>query len=480
MNAFTAIVNVYILMTLLATVILLYGFKHKLDQSARYFLSAELLMTLTAGFISYASLNPQIVNPIGNGLINLFGVSSEVAVLLSITALYRKIPFRTLLFNVLSIAVCNLILEVARVEYGFILYRPAYYVIYICAAALVAYRSFRMPDSTLRSNRFLTWIGVFELGVVLFYVIRLVTHFAGTVIHYRVDTIASVSLYSFLIACNVFRYISYFALRITWVNPDATQANALNEDLANAVKEKDLLLARLMNSNRVIGISALASSLAHQLSQPLTAISLQAASLKRDLAPELTSNSMSTKPLDEICLQSENLSQLVSNLRQLFNSQSFQFQPVNLKEAVDQVIEIIRPSLQAKKITVVTQYESEPIAYGDKIQIQQVIINLLNNAADAIEGNPSSIRVISITIDQNCAFGTFSIHDTGSGIPHETLPQIFELYQSTKKDGLGVGLWLCKMIIDRHRGSIIVKSNTRSGACIEVQVPRRPAESERL
>ena len=472
MNAFIAIVNLYILMTLLATVILLYGFRHQLDQSARYFLSAELLMTLTAGFIGYASLNPSTINPVGNGLINFFGVTSEVAVLLSILSLYRKIPLRTLLFTVLTIAVFSFILEVARVELGFSLYRPAYYVIYIFSAMMVAYQCFRMPDPTLSSNRFLAWIGIFELGVVLFYAIRLVTHFSGTVIHYRVDTITSVSLYSFLIACNVFRYISYFALRITWVNPDATQTNALNEGLANAVKEKDLLLARLMNSNRMIGISALASSLAHQLSQPLTAISLQAASLKRDLTPELASSGMSTKPLDEICLQSENLAHLVSNLRQLFNSQSFQFQPVNLRKAIDQVIEIILPSLQAKKINVLTQYDSEPIAYGDKIQIQQVMINLLNNAADAIGENPLSDKVISITISQDSAWGTIRIQDTGSGITQENLPKIFELYQSTKKDGLGVGLWLCKTIIDRHRGMISVKSSTHSGTCIEVQLPR--------
>lgn len=472
MNAFTAIVNVYILMTLLATIILLYGFKHQLDQSARYFLAAELLMTLTAAFISYASFNPKTINPVGNGLINFFGVTSEIAVLLSILSLYRKFPSRALLFTVPTIAVCSFILEVARVEYGFTLYSPAYYVIYICAAILVAYQCFRMPDPTLRSNRFLAWIGVFELGVVLFYVIRLVTHFSGMVIHYRVDTIASVSLFSFLIACNVFRYISYFALRITWVNPDAMQTNALNEGLANVIKEKDMLLARLMNSNRVIGISALASSLAHQLSQPLTAISLQAASLKRDMAPQISDAGISTVPLDEICLQSENLAQLISNLRQLFNSQSFQFQPVNLRDAVEQLIEIIQPSFQAKGITVSTRFESAPIAYGDKIQIQQVIINILNNAADAIDDNLSSDRVIFITIDQDSAWSIISIQDTGSGIPSENLPKIFELYQSTKKDGLGVGLWLCKTIIDRHRGTITAKNNTNSGACIEVRLPR--------
>lgn len=154
MNAFIAIVNLYILMTLLATVILLYGFRHKLDPSAGYFLVAELLMTLTAGFIGYASLNPKAINPVGNGLINFFGVTSEIAVLLSILSLYRKIRIRTLLFTVLTTAVFSFILEVARVEYGFSLYRPAYYVIYILAALMVAYQCFRMPDPTLRSNRF--------------------------------------------------------------------------------------------------------------------------------------------------------------------------------------------------------------------------------------------------------------------------------------------------------------------------------------
>ena len=328
-----------------------------------------------------------------------------------------------------------------------------------------------MPSQTLNDNRFIKWVGIFEMGMVLFFFIRLLANLVGVSIQYREANVASISFYSFAIACNVFRFISYIALRITWVNPESAQTNPLNEKLANALKEKDLLLTGLMASNRVIGISALASSLAHQLSQPLTAIALQAESLKRNLTGKFSKNNSLIESAEEICLHSGSLSHLVQNLRQLFASNKFQFQALHLVDITKQIIEIINPKLESKNIILKTDLNSNPQIYGDKIQLQQVIINLLNNSIDAIDSSNSTNKTLNIIISQTESFGTIKVKDSGTGISSDILSKLFELYQSTKENGLGVGLWLCKTILDRHHGKISVIENTKNGTCIEVQIP---------
>lgn len=471
MNVFAAMANIYILMTLTATVVLLHSFRHSFDASARYFLCAEVLMTLSAAFVAYMSYYPNAVTPSTNGIHNFFTLSAEGMVWVSIASLYKKVSIKFLLILNLFFAVSCIFLEVVRLQYGVLLTNALYFSIYLFIAILIAFSCFQLPDEDLQKNKFLKWIGVFECGVVLFYLVRLMASLTGVSIHHGEPTATSIGLFSFLITCNVFRYVSYIALRITWVDRSSARSNLLNERLAKSLEEKDRLLAGLMSSNRMIGISALASTLAHQLSQPLTAISLQASILKRNLTPSLDSSHALKESLDDICLQSDYLSRLVANLRQLFQSQSFKYQTVNLWQMVEQIAEIIRPTLESKNITLELHFEDEPLVTGDKLQIQQVLINLLNNAADAIMENSPSRRLISIRLLQNDRYGIFGVEDSSSGIADGNMSQLFEIYKTTKENGLGVGLWLCKTIVDGHQGEITVQNIAGSGAYFEVKLP---------
>lgn len=471
MSVFAAIANIYILMTLTATAVLLHSFRHSFDDSARYFLFAEVLMTLTAAFVSFTSFYPSAITPITNGVHNFFAISAEAMVLLSIASLSKKVSLKLLLSLNVLFGICCIILEVMRLRYGFLLTNSLYFIIYIAISIFIVFLCFKQSDADLRVNKFLSWIGVFECGVVLFYSVRLVASFSGISIHYREPTLVSIGLFSFLITCNVFRYVSYIGLRITWVDRSAVRSNLLNERLAKSLEEKDRLLAGLMSSNRMIGISALASALAHQLSQPLTAISLQASTLKRDLSPISEKDSAVSESLEDISLQSDYLSRLVGNLRQLFNSQSFKYQTVDLRLVIEQIAEIIRPTLESKEITLEIHFRNDPIVIGDRLQIQQVLINLLNNAADAIVQDSPAKRIVSVTVFEAGDYGIFGVEDSASGIAEENFPQLFEIYQTTKENGLGVGLWLCKTIIDGHKGEITAKNITGSGAYFEVKLP---------
>lgn len=471
MNPFLIITYTFILMTSFSSLILFYSFKNKFDQSARHFLSAEIFMILAAIFIAHLTRYPSAINPITNGIHNFFVIFAEAMVMFSVISLSNRINTSLIAGAFTLIASACFVLEYIRLINGHLIANSLYFFIYISITLSTSRICFSNSNNELQANRFLRWISIFEFGIFIFYFIRLIAALSGVPIHFREATPASVGLFIFLMSCNIFRYISYIALRITWVNPYTYESNALNERLARSLEEKDQLIAGLIKSNRLIGISALASTLAHQLSQPLTVIALQASSLKRNLAERLDKNSPAMDSLMEISHQSDDLSRLVGNLRQLFSSRDVQFTNINLNETVEEIIEIAKTDLESKNIHIYYQRNSNPSVFGDKIQIQQVVINLLNNAAEAILKNNTKNGIIKITISQNNDYGIFEIMDNAPGISKDIFENIFELYNTSKNNGLGVGLWLCKTIVDRHHGKISAKNITDSGACFEVQIP---------
>jgi signal transduction histidine kinase len=175
--------------------------------------------------------------------------------------------------------------------------------------------------------------------------------------------------------------------------------------------------------------------------------------------------------LDKVNFQLSKLSNLVLNLRQLFNTNQNDFQRINLTSTIHEIIEIIEPTIESKRIYLKQNVPGDLYISGDAIQIQQVIINLLNNAIDAIETTNTSTREIRITTSHEDDLAVLHVEDTGGGIDLEVLPSIFELYKTTKKDGLGIGLWLSKTIINRHHGNIFASNNPIGGAIFTIEIP---------
>jgi len=103
--------------------------------------------------------------------------------------------------------------------------------------------------------------------------------------------------------------------------------------------------------------------------------------------------------------------------------------------------------------------------------LQQVLINLFNNAIDSIDEGNSNVREILILITNDEANATLSVTDSGSGINPMAIESLFELYKTTKPNGLGVGLWLSKTIIERHQGKITASNDAHGGAIFEIQIP---------
>jgi signal transduction histidine kinase len=471
MNSYATLSLVYFCFTLISTSILYGSFRKKMDASANYFLISEICTGATCAQLLLRNTGVIEGTPLWNGVGNFASLGAEVAILLSLLSLTKSVPRKWVFIAPILLILFCATLEYIRVAADLKTVILIFSIVITCIFSASFFICKFKFQSALANNQFMKLFRWCVIGMIFYGLIRIAGYFANSPVVPR-DTPNNLNIFIFtlFIVLGSFRYISYIGLRITWVDPTNPSQNLLNRPLVKIIKEKDHLLRGLIDSNRVIGISALASSLAHQLSQPLTTIALRADTIRRDLAKSSQDQQLAPS-LDEISLQSSKLAELVQNLRQLFGTKSDEFAPINLRKITDEIIDIVEPSLQAKKILLNKEYIGDQVVYGDSIQIQQVLINVFNNAIDELTQNNSDQKVITIRLEGNEKFANIIIKDNGAGINPATLSTIFELYKTSKKGGLGVGLWLCKTIIERHNGRIQASNDPKGGAIFKIEIP---------
>lgn len=471
MNSFAALGLAYFLFTLISSGLLIAAFRKRLDPSARYFLVSELCMVISCGVLFLININFIPVNAITIGIPNFAAPVAEVAIMYSFLSIVRKVDKKWFTFAILALGVLTVIMETQRDEsnYRWIILTNTIILTSLFIANYWVCKNELLPK--FPNNQFVQFLNWLAFGLIGFGLIRVIANFTAAPIMPRGEpTIMAILAYTLFIILSSFRYMTYIGFRVTWVDQFNPSGNILNQPLVKAIEEKNQFLRGLIASNRFIGISALASSLAHQLSQPLTTIAIRAETARRDLLPS-DQNTRAIASLDQICIQSNQLSNLVQNLRQLFGSKVEKFDATNLQKICNEVLEIIKPTLQSKGIALLKQYKSNPIIFADEVQLQQVLINLFNNAIDSINESNSNVREISILITNDETNATLSVKDSGSGINPMSFESLFELYKTTKPNGLGVGLWLSKTIIERHQGKITASNDARGGAIFEIQIP---------
>lgn len=470
MNPIVTLASLFGLMTLLSASVLYFSFRGKIDKSGKYFLAAEIMMLLALIQVICTNLFPETQQPIIFFLGTVLVSASDISILFSIYSLTHTLKFRSYIIVIFIAVIYCILIEYARIRVDSNL--PA--LLTAIPSALLALITFvaceKIQDKELKANVFLRWISYAEIILATLALARIISYFTGVFVVPRDAPTAAILIYIIFTATCIFRYIAYQSLRISWINTDADRINPLNQNLAKAIQEKNRLLEELISSNRKIGISALASSLAHQLSQPITGLSFQIHTAKHDLL-KLQEAKKSLQILDKAGIELGKLTNLVNGLRRLFGHQETKFEKIDLVITCEAVIELIEPTLQANRITLTKHYTSSPTILGNAIQLQQVLINIFNNAIYSIKNARSDDKEIIIDISQAENVATILIIDSGSGIDPKALPDIFELYKTTKKEGLGVGLWLSKTIIEKHQGKIKASNHEKLGAIFEIQIP---------
>ncbi|MGC4017702.1 MAG: ATP-binding protein [Luteolibacter sp.] len=236
----------------------------------------------------------------------------------------------------------------------------------------------------------------------------------------------------------------------------------LLDETGRRMSETELAHVRgqLAHAGRVSMMGQLAAALAHELNQPLGAIlrNAEAAGLFLQ-APEPDLRELKAI-IHDIEKDDKRASGVIERLRALLKRKDIEIRPVALKELLEEVEALIRAEASARSVRLeVVAAGDLPFVHGDRVHLQQVLINLVINAMDAIVGaNQSDRRVMIHARRGEAGFVDVIVKDTGPGIGQEELRQVFDPFFTTKPDGMGMGLSICRTIVEAHGGVITAKS----------------------
>jgi signal transduction histidine kinase len=248
-------------------------------------------------------------------------------------------------------------------------------------------------------------------------------------------------------------------------------------ELQNLLTEREEIIRQLTLSNKTAGMGALVASLAHELNQPLCAIRLNAQLVERKLnMPELDVHG-ARKFLDSVIMDNRRAADIITKLRGMFENSDREQGRVNFDAIIKDTLTLVAPRAKDEQVTLHAQLATGFSIQGDATQLQQVILNLLNNAFDALDAlDPLTTqenlpKIISIRSELNDERLLLYVEDNGIGIPDELQSSVFELFKTNKAQGMGVGLWLSKTVINAHRGDIRFTSTPGEGTLFEVSLP---------
>ena len=224
---------------------------------------------------------------------------------------------------------------------------------------------------------------------------------------------------------------------------------------------------------RVTTLGELSSSLAHELTHPLASILSNAQAAQRFLDGDDVDLKEVSEILNDIVTEDERAGEVIHRLRSLLKKGEPQkYCDVNLNEVVQDVLKLVRNDLINQNVTADTDLaQNLPSIIGDRVQLQQVLLNLVLNACEAMADCASSERQLFIASKLEKSAVQVSVTDRGGGIPEKKIEQVFERFFTTKKEGMGLGLSICRSIIDAHEGKIWATNNADCGATFYFSLP---------
>ena len=250
---------------------------------------------------------------------------------------------------------------------------------------------------------------------------------------------------------------------------DVTQRRISEEALTKARSE----LARVA---RVTSLGALTASIAHEVNQPLSGIITNASTCLRMLAAHPPNIDGARETAQRTIRDGNRASDVITRLRALFTKKGVATGPLDLNEATREVIALLQSELQRSRAILQADLDDDlPAVTGDRVQLQQVILNLIRNASDAMSGVGDRPRqlVVRTERDENDRV-RLSVRDAGEGFEPQNVERLFETFYTTKDDGMGIGLSVSRAIIESHHGWLWAVPNEGPGATFSFSIPLRP------
>ena len=244
-------------------------------------------------------------------------------------------------------------------------------------------------------------------------------------------------------------------------------------DQKAAETEAALQRQEVAHLTRVTVLGELSGAIAHEVNQPLTAILSNAQATLHLLAPETPNFEEIRGALEDIVQEDNRAGEIIQRLRGLLKKGESKFESVDLNQLVEATTTLLRHELIARRITVESELAAGlPPVLGDPVQLQQVLLNLIMNAMDAMASTPDGLRQIKIWT-RSTAAGTVEacLKDHGPGIAPADSKRIFVPFYTTKDHGLGLGLSICSTIIEQHGGKIDLRNDEAGGALAKFSLP---------
>ena len=230
---------------------------------------------------------------------------------------------------------------------------------------------------------------------------------------------------------------------------------------------------QLAHVNRISTMGELAASLAHELNQPLTAILSNAQAAQRFLASKPADLREVQEILEDIVSDNNRAGEVIRRMRALVKKEELEFAPIHIASVIGEVVQLLHSDEILHNIHVELDCQDGlPNVRGDRVQLQQVILNLLMNAFDAMKETPSQDREVMVRAHVNGdGVVEISVRDHGIGFPTDKLAKIFDPFYTTKRDGLGMGLAISRSIVEAHGGRLWAKNNTDRGSTFYFTIP---------
>jgi C4-dicarboxylate-specific signal transduction histidine kinase len=244
----------------------------------------------------------------------------------------------------------------------------------------------------------------------------------------------------------------------------------------HAEAEVHSLRHELAHVGRVSVVGALAGSLAHEINQPLAAIMANAQAALRTIDLPQPDLAQLREMLVDIVDDNRRASDVLRRLRTFIRKGTAEFAPVDVNATLQEVVRLLNSDVLGRRIWLEVHLGLDlPPVLADRVQLQQVIVNLLMNAFDAVCGRDVGGRRVILRTDRDDGHVLVSVVDQGDGVPEDQLAHIFEPFVTTKSEGLGLGLSICRAIVSAHGGELKARRNLDRGMTFSFSIPASPA-----
>ncbi|WP_371347305.1 sensor histidine kinase [Ancylobacter sp. IITR112] len=291
-------------------------------------------------------------------------------------------------------------------------------------------------------------------------------HWAGELLHFKRDgtQVAVLSRWSLQLDK------SGRPVAVMETNNDVTQRKRSEAMLQKAQTE-------LAHATRVATMGELTASIAHEVNQPLAAVVTNGEACLRWLGREVPDLDEARASVERMISNGRRASNVIARLRALARRDDPDHVAVNLNDIVEEALTLVEREADTQGVGVALELEAAlPAISGDRVQLQQVVINLMMNAIQAMAGVSGRARRLSVTTrrdgeaaGQGCV--RVEVRDTGVGIDAQSADRLFTAFYSTKKDGLGMGLSICRSIVEAHGGRIAFAANPDHGMSFSIRLP---------